>query len=233
MGEVILETLRLAWSNYLAAVVRFLPRVLATVSLLAAGALLAFVFRVATRRVLGWLRFERLAERLGLAGLLQKAELPSATTLAGTAVFWLVFAGFILSGIDALGFPGVQGLLADFVRFVPRLLVATLIVVVGVIAANFAWRATLLAAVNSNLPSARLAAGLVRSLILVLAVAMALEHIAVAQKVVLMAFAIAFGAVSLGAAIAFGIGGSGVARRVLEQHFPERPRPDTDRTPHL
>jgi Mechanosensitive ion channel, conserved TM helix len=234
MAEVIVDTLRQAWSNYLDAIARLLPRVLATLSIVVAGWLLAVVLRLVTRRVLGWLKFNALAERIGAADLLKTVDLPPAATLAGSVVFWLVFIGFLLSGVDALGFSGVQGLMADFVRFVPRLVVAVVIVAVGFVAANFAWRATLLAAVNSRLPSARLVSNAVRFLILILAVAMALEHIAVAQTVVLTAFAIAFGAVMLGVAIALGIGGGGIARRILEQQFPERPKQDTtDGASHL
>jgi small-conductance mechanosensitive channel len=99
--------------------------------------------------------------------------------------------------------------------------------------ANFAWRATLLTAVNARMTSPRLLSNVVRFLILILAVAMALEQIAVAQTVVLTAFAIAFGAVMIGLAIAFGIGGGGIARRFLEQQFPERPPSDADRISHL
>jgi len=233
MVGVILDTLRQAWSNYLGAIVLLLPRMLATLSLLLAGWLLAVALRLATRRLLAWLQFDSLAERTGVAATLEKADLPPASALAGDAVYWVVFAGFLLSGVDALGLPGVQGLMADFIRFVPRLIVAGLIVVAGLVAANFAWRATLLAAVNSNVPSPRLVSNAVRYLILFLAVAMALEHIAVAQRVVLAAFAIAFGAVMLAAAIAFGIGGGAIARRILEQHFPERPPKPSDDARHL
>jgi hypothetical protein len=113
------------------------------------------------------------------------------------------------------------------------LVVALAILVVGLVVANFAWRATLLAAVNARIGSPRLLSNAVRALILILAVAMALEQIAVAQTVVLTAFAIAFGAVMAGLAIAFGIGGGNLARRFLEQQFPERPPADSDRVSHL
>jgi hypothetical protein len=73
----------------------------------------------------------------------------------------------------------------------------------------------------------------VRFLILILAVAMALEQVAIARTVVLTAFAIAFGAVMLSIAIAFGIGGGAVARRFLEQQFPERPPGGADEGSHL
>jgi hypothetical protein len=153
--------------------------------------------------------------------------------LAGTIVFWLVFLGFLLSGIDVLGLTALQGLVAGFGAFVPRLVVALAILAVGLVVANFAWRATLLAAVNARMASPRLISNVVRALILILAVAMALEQIAVAQTVVLTAFAIAFGAVMAGLAIAFGIGGGSLARRFLEQQFPERPPADSDRVSHL
>jgi hypothetical protein len=167
-------------------------------------------------------RFNDLAQRAGAADVFKKADLPAPDAVAAAFVFWLTFIGFLLSGLSVLGFRSLEGLVADFVLFIPRLLVAVAILVAGLVAANFAWRAALLAAVNAGMPSARLVAGIVRLLIVVLAVAMALEQIAVAKTVVLTAFAIAFGAVMLAAAIAFGIGGGPIARRILEQQFPEK-----------
>jgi hypothetical protein len=117
--------------------------------------------------------------------------------------------------------------------FLPRLGAGILILVVGLVAANFAWRATLLAAVNSNLPSARLLSGAVRWLIIALTVAMALEQIGVAKTIMLTAFAIAFGAVMLGVALAIGNGGGEVARRMIERQFPEPPRDEDSRPDEL
>jgi uncharacterized protein YneF (UPF0154 family) len=124
-------------------------------------------------------------------------------------------------------------LVENFWAFVPRLLLAVVILVIGFVVANFAWRATLLAAVNARIPSPRLLSGGVRWLILILAGAMALEQIAVARTVVLTAFAIAFGGLSLAVAIAFGIGGRGIAKRILEHQFPEQPRSSADEISHL
>jgi hypothetical protein len=112
-------------------------------------------------------------------------------------------------------------------------LLAVVILIVGFVVANFAWRAVLLAAINARVPSPRLLSGGVRWLILILTGAMALEQIAVARTVVLTAFAIAFGALSLAVAIAFGIGGGGIAKRILEHQFPERQGSGADEISHL
>jgi hypothetical protein len=127
----------------------------------------------------------------------------------------------------------MEQMTSEFVHFVPRLFVALVILAAGFVLANFAWRATLLTAVNANIPSARVLSGGARFLVLLLAVAMALEQLGIAQHVVVTAFAIAFGAVMLGLAIAFGIGGGGVARRIVEEHFPEKPKTKDDHVSHL
>jgi len=233
MAEMFFGILRETWTNYARSARAFLPRVLVMLSIVVAGWLLALAMALLTRKVLRWIRLERLSERTGTAELLKKAELPPANQLAGTVVFWLVFVGFLLSGLDALGFQGVEGVFSDFVRFIPRLIVGVLVLLVGLLVANFAWRGCLLAAVNANLAAARLLAGGVRILIVVLAVAMALEQIGIARGVVLTAFAIAFGAVMLAAAIAFGIAGAGLARGVVEQQFVGKDKPGSDGMSHL
>lgn len=234
MTEMILEALRDTWSTYLKAIAALLPRLIAMLTIFAVGWLIAVAAAFTARRLLLLLRFDRLAERSGAAEVLKKADLPGADALAGRTVFWLLFIGFLLAGVDSLGLKALEGLPQQFVQLIPRLIVAGAVLVVGVLAANFAWRATLLAAVNANLPSARALSGGVRAVILVTAVAMALEQVAIARSVVLVAFAITFGAIMLALAIALGIGGGPIARRVLEQHFPERPAaPGDDGAAHL
>jgi len=233
MAQMIADAVRQAGTNFVESLAMFLPRVLTTLSIILVGWLIAIILRTIVRMLLGWFRLNAGADRLGLSPLLKTADLPPADALIGAIVFWLVWIGFLLSGIDVLGFTALQGTVSGFAAFVPRLLVALVILIIGFAVANFAWRATLLAAVNARIPSPRLLSGAARWLILILAGAMALEQIAVAQTVVLTAFAIAFGALMLGLAIAFGIGGGGIAKRILEHQFPEQERSSADEMSHL
>lgn len=233
MAQMIANAIRQAGTNFVDSLAVFLPRMVTTLAIIIVGWLIAMLLRTLVRGLLGWLRINVAAERFGVAALLRTADLPQADALIGAIVFWLVWIGFLISGIDVLGFESLQGLLESFWAFVPRLLLAVIILIIGFVVANFAWRATLLAAVNARVPSPRLLSGGVRWLILILAGAMALEQIAVARTVVLTAFAIAFGAVSLAVAIAFGIGGGGIAKRILEHQFPEQQRSSADEISHL
>jgi hypothetical protein len=233
MTQLIADAVRQAGTNFVESIALFLPRALTTASVIGVGWLIAVVLRGLTRWLLGRLRFNQWCERLGVTAALQPASLAPPEALASALVFWIVWIGFLLSGVDVLGFDALQGLVYEFTRFVPRLVVAIIILIAGFVLANFVWRATLLAAVNAKVPSPRVLSGAVRALVMILAAAMALDHIAVARTIVLTAFAIAYGAVMLGLAIAFGVGGGGVARRILDHWFPERSEPERDEVTHL
>lgn len=220
MAEMVFQALDRAGRNFLQAVADLLPRAVLTISIVLVGWLIASVLRWLTRATLSRLGFGRLCARQGLTDMLRAAELPEPERLVAAVVFWVVWLGFLLSAVDVLGLTAVRGMIDEFALFVPRLVVAIAIVVVGVVFANVAWRATQLAAVNAKVPSPRVLSGTVRALVLLLTMAMALDQIAVARTIVLTAFAIAFGAVMLGLAVAFGVGGGHIARRILEHWFP-------------
>ena len=79
-----------------------------------------------------------------------QADMPTAEALIAKIVFWIVWIGFIVSAVDTLQFEPFQGLVEEFFRFVPRFLVALLVLAIGFLVGNFLWRATLLASVNAG-----------------------------------------------------------------------------------
>lgn len=233
MIQEIGEALAQAWSDSTRAFALFVPRLVAAAIIFAGGFVVAALARRIVRSTLTSLRFDRLAARTGASDMLRVAEMPSADLLVARVVFWIVWMGFIVSAVDALQFEPFRGLVQQFFLFVPRALLALLIVALGFLVGNFVWRATLLASVNAGLPGARLLSGMLRLLVMAIAVVMALEQLGLATAVVLTAFAIAFGAVMLGLAIAFGLGGRDAAKQLLEQHLRVRKDREPDATPHL
>jgi hypothetical protein len=165
--------------------------------------------------------------------MLRVADKPSAEMLVAKIVFWIVWIGFAVSAVDTLQFGPIQGLMEEFFRFVPRFLIALLVLVIGFLVGNFLWRAALLASVNAGLPAARLLSGALRLLVIAVAMVMALEQLGLATTVVLTAFAITFGAIMLALAIAFGLGGRDAAKDLIAHHVKQRKQRETDAAPHL
>jgi len=234
MDDVI-SVLRSAWGNFLELLKRFLPQLIAMVLIVIVGWVIAKLSSFVIQRLLRFMRFEALLEKAGAAAFLRQAQAPAPERIAAKVAFWIIWLAFLLSGLHALGFSGTDLLLADLVRLIPRLVIATVIALLGVALSNFVWRATLLAAVNAHLPSARMIGGFVRAVLLFATAAMALEQLDVARQVVHAAFLAVFGAVMLAGAIAFGLGGRGLARRFLEEKLARThtDEPTTDEPPHV
>jgi Mechanosensitive ion channel, conserved TM helix len=233
MIQEIADALVESWHNFATAFVLFVPRLVAATIIFGGGFVVAILVRRGVQRFLAWLRFDRLALRTGASEMLRVADMPSAELLVAKVAFWIVWIGFIVSAVDTLQFGPFQGLVEEFFRFVPRFLVALLVLALGFLVGNFLWRATLLASVNAGLPGARLLSGALRLLVIAIGVVMALEQLGLATTVILTAFAITFGALMLGLAIAFGLGGRDAAQELLERHFRTKQRQETDAAPHL
>ncbi len=229
MWDMIVGELNHAMQELARNFAHFLPRLLAMLIIALLGWVVAFVLRAILRGILRIAKFDKLSDNAGATQLLNKAALPSSSELLSRVVFWVVWLGFILLGVQVLGIVGIQEHISRFFLYLPRLFVALFIVFFGLVAASFFSRAALLAAVNADFPSPRLIATVIRTIIVVFAVSMAFEQLGLAERTILAAFTIAFGALMFGLAIAFGIGGQDLARQFLERRFlKEKQEPKQD-----
>lgn len=209
------------------------PKILGMLIIIAIGWVIAIVVKILVRHFLQLVKFHVLCDNVGATQMFTKADLPPPTELLSSLVFWVTLAAFLMLGISTLGIVVLQEQISRFFLHVPQIFIALVILFIGFLFANFAARAVLLGMVNANVPSARLLSSAVRVFLVILTVAMALEQVALAKTVVLIAFSIAFGAVMLGLAIAFGLGGRDVARRFLERQFTEESKSEKDEISHL
>jgi hypothetical protein len=219
MWEMIVGELNHAMQELARNFAHLLPRLLATLIVALLGWVIAYALKVVVRGILRIAKFDKLSDNAGATQILNKLALPSSSELLSRVVFWVVLLGFILLGVQVLEIVGLQEYISRFFLYLPRLFVALFIIFFGLVAANFFSRAALLAAVNADSPSPGLLATLIRTIIVILAVTMAFEQLGLAERTILIAFAIAFGALMLGLAIAFGMGGRDLAKQFLERRF--------------
>jgi hypothetical protein len=211
-------------------IIDLLPRLFALVAVLAIGLLVAWLVRRIILWVLNLVRLDSWGRRLGLrhafAAMRVGRPLP---VLVADAFYGLVLVIFLVVGLDALDPASPGTLVTSFYGFLPRVLVAVLIVVAGYVVSVFVGQWVLVAAVNAQWKLARAISTGVQFLVLALALSMGLEQLGVAKGIVVSAFGVSFGGIILALALAFGIGGADLARKALESHLggpPEQEEPD-------
>ncbi|HZS11859.1 MAG TPA: hypothetical protein VFA38_06390 [Nitrospirales bacterium] len=207
-----------------------LPNLLAMIVIVTAGWLLAWVSGVVIERLLRLLGLDRLCNRMGMTAALTRAGMKTdPSMLVGQAAYWIVLFVTIIAGLTVLNLPPINHLAESLMAYIPYLLTAVLILIAGYLLSNFVAQAVLIAGVNAGLPPARAVATFARWGVQLVAVAMAMEQMGIAQHIVVVGFGLTFGAVALAAAIAFGLGAQDLARDFLAKRLGNRAtgeRPD-------
>jgi hypothetical protein len=199
----------------------FLPGVLAFLAISACAIVAAGIVHWLLLRLLRRIGFDRRADLAGFSSLAEWSPSRSPALLVARVVAWGVLLVGLLLGIASLNSPLTSRLTYGLLDYVPHLVAAVLILLVGHWAARFLAHSVLISAVNMHVHSARLLSLGVKWLVLVLAAAMALEHLGIGGQIVLLAFGILFGGIVLTLALAVGLGSKEAVSRSLERQFRE------------
>ena len=202
-----------------------LPAVLSLVVAVLICGLIGLLMANLVRRILVSVRFDERVKVNSSGGLLQWSPLQIPSLALSRVVFWcFIFLGLVL-GVAAFGAaysPSEQ--MADrLYPYLTHLASAILLFLAGGIAARFLARSVLIGAVNMNLQYARLLSQAVKWLVLVLTVAMVLDHLGIGGAIVELAFGILFGGIVLALSLAIGLGSKEIVSRSLEHDVSRHP----------
>jgi hypothetical protein len=204
----------------------FLPRLALALVVLVAGWLAAKIVRFGVARGLRAINFHVLTERAGLDGFLKEGGVHRDTTeIFALLVYWLVILAALIIGFNSLGLTYITDLLRDLVRFVPKVILALLIVTFGAYFARFIGNTVLAHCRNVAMQDAELLARLSQYAILAFVVLIALDQMDIGGNIIRVSFLIILAGVVLALALAFGLGGRRWAAALLERWWPRR-RPE-------
>lgn len=202
------------------------PTAVLAIAVILLGYLVALVARsLATRLLRRWSTrlvgvVERISHRRGVAMPLEHAEAESlVVAVANRIVFWLVLALFLAAATSVVGVPVVSTWLAGLAAYLPRVLAAFAVVLLGILAGHVARILVLSAAASGGLSYARALARTVQICIVMIAAVIAIDELGVEITFLIVLGSIAAGAVLGGAALAFGLGARGAVSNLVSCHY--------------
>jgi len=217
--DVLLEPVR----GFLRQVGDLLPRLFLAIVVLIAGWILAKGVRYAVSRGLRAVNFNVLTERSGLDGFLRTGGIEADTTeIIAIVCYWLVILAALLIGFNSLGLVYVTDLLGRVVLFVPRLLVAIVVLAFGAYFARFVANAVAAYCRNIHIQDADLLGRIAQYAILTFVVLIALDQVDVGGDIVRQTFLVLLAGVVFAFALAFGLGGKDWAQEMLERWWPRK-----------
>lgn len=211
------EILNQAAARISSRMAEFLPGLVAMAVIIIFTFIIAWIVRLMLRRSLASMKFDRRMEQWGFSGVGEWSPANSPALLMSRLVFWLLMLIGLLIGLSALNARMIELLVMRLFAYLPNVIAALLIVIAGVLIGRFVARGVLISAVNMQIHSARLVSLGVKWLVIVLAGAMALEHLGIGGQIVSIAFAILFGGIVLTLALAVGLGSKDIVSRSIQR----------------
>lgn len=217
--DVLLEPVR----RFLIQLGDFLPRLVVALLVLLTGWILAKVVRFAIVKGLRAVNFHVVTQRAGLDEFLHDGGIEADTTeILGLMVYWLVILGALVVGFNSLGLSYVTDLIGRVFLFVPKVMVALLILAFGAYFARFIANAITAYCRNVHIQDADLLGRLAQYAILTFVVLIALDQVNIGGDIVRQSFLIVLAGLVFALALAFGLGGKEWAAEMLERWWPRR-----------
>jgi hypothetical protein len=199
-------------------IVAFLPRLAAALGILMVGLAIAKMVERGTDMALRRIGFDRWMQEGGVTEALERAGTTlDPSSVIAKLVFWTMMLLVILLAANALGIAAVSVLFAELLAYIPSVITAVVVLVIGILLGEFVKDLVLASA--GGLPGGINLARAAKGAIILLAVFMALEQLDIAQDIVLVFFVAVVGAAALAAGLAFGLGGQDVARQITREWY--------------
>ncbi len=215
-GQIFTRSFREAFSQ----IVGLLPQVLAMVVVVVAGYVVARIAGRFSQAVAEAIGLETAAQRSGLQASMQQVGIRrSVSWIVGQMVFWLLMSVFLTAGFNILGLETVSTAMQQIVAYIPRLLVATVVVIVGLLVAQFLRGLIATSADRLGISYAEYLASGCYGVLALMTFLAAFDQLGIKFELLRELILIGFGAVALGFGLALGLGGRDVMAGILAGYY--------------
>ena len=196
----------------------YLPSVAGAILILVVGWLIAKLLEAVIVRILKAVQLDSASEKAGISRVLAQGDIKlTLSELIGAVIYWIIILIVLATTLSALNLTIAADLISRLVEYVPSLLGAIFILVVGAFLANFIATIVRTAASNAGLKAAKPLAQLTKIVLIIVAVIMAIEQLKIAATLIVLAVNIILISIGLGLALAFGLGCKDIAAKYMQE----------------
>ncbi|MCU0650936.1 MAG: hypothetical protein MUC52_01725 [Candidatus Omnitrophica bacterium] len=195
---------------------QFLVNMVTVLFILLVGWLLCKILKAGVTRLCKFMRLDDLSERIELNKLLKKGGIVmKLSDLMGVIFYWLGIVVTLVVAVNAMGVSIASDLLNSIVLYVPNIIAAIFILILGMFIATVMRNIVKTAATNAGLTHSQLLSKIVETVVIVFAVMMTLEQLNIAPRIVELIISIFLASFGLAFALAFGFGCQDSARKLV------------------
>lgn len=199
-------------------IIAYVPYVLGALVVFLLGLLIAHVLRTVVEQLVNFLHIDDLATRLELKGTFEKVGIRlNIAAFLGWIVKWFFIIVALIAATDILGWDEVTDYLKQVVTYIPNVIIAVIILLAGILLANFVRNMVKTAVEAAQLSSSDFLSGIAKWAILVFTFMAALVQLNIAEDLIRTLFTGLVAMLAIAGGLAFGLGGKDQAARALDR----------------
>jgi hypothetical protein len=211
---VLLEPAR----TVLAQIGQFLVNILLVIIILIIGWVIAKLIKTVITKGLRAIKLDELSDRIELETMLEKGGIGySLSELIGLICYWLVILVTFMVAINAVGLTIAADLLNKIVLYIPNVVAAVFILILGMFAATILKNLVVTAANNAGLSQGKLLGKASEIIVIAFAVFVGLEQLRIGIQITQLTISIVLGSIGFGLALAFGLGCKDLAGKFMAE----------------
>ena len=216
MLETLRQSLIATWQDLLETVVATTPVVLMGLVLIIVALVVAKVVEKVLRTILVRVKIDAVMERTGIDQALQSVGLrQSLNQFLPRVAYYLLLFLFARTAADAMGLEAISSAIGSFLAYMPNVIAAVLIMLLGSAAAQFAGRAVADAAENSGIDFARPLGTLVSAVIIFVLGIMAIGQLQLDTEIIRLVTTASLAGIGLAFGLSFGLGTRDITRNMV------------------
>ena len=170
------------------------------------GWLIAKFIRLIVERVLRAVRLDSIAEQLKVSDFLAKGGIKlTLSEIIGLIIYWIIILGVVISALNLLQLTGVSSFLDQILAYVPIVIGALIVLVLGIFISIFVASIVRTATANLGVAQANLLGKIAQVAIIVFTILIALDQLKIGQ-VLTDTMKIVLATIGLSVGLAFGLG---------------------------
>jgi hypothetical protein len=206
-----------SWINIWDRFINFLPNLIGAAIILVIGWIIGILVALVIDRLFRVIGLQTLFDKAKVEDVLKKSGTDKdATSMLAAVVKWIVFLVAFIAAANVLNLPEVANFLDKILAYVPSVVAAGAILIIGLILANFLGVVMKASLSASDLGAADTVSLVTRYAIIIFAFLAALAQLGIASSMIQTLFLGVVAFLAIAGGLAFGLGGQGVAKDWLE-----------------
>lgn len=202
------DVVRTSLLSLYATVAQFLPRLIAAIVVFLIGWLIAMLIAKLVYHIVRVLQIDRALEGVGFKKVWERSGFKLSTPrFFGELVKWFFIVVFLLSAANIVGLTEVSQFLSTVVLYIPNVIVAAIVLLIGMMVAKFLEGVVMAAVKAGNLASANLLGAMTKWAVVIFSLLVALNQLGIAQDIIRIVVTGVVAAASLALGLSFGLGG--------------------------